>query len=52
MTVYILLGMAIRDSRDFIAPQTPNPHEVPLESLHRFQNSSNHSDFLSGVQFI
>jgi hypothetical protein len=28
-----------------MAPQTPNPHEVPLESLHGFQTSGNHSVF-------
>jgi hypothetical protein len=28
-----------------MAPQTPNPHEVPLESSHGFQSSGNHSVF-------
>jgi hypothetical protein len=28
-----------------MAPQTPHPHEVPLESLHSLQNSGNHSLF-------
>jgi hypothetical protein len=28
-----------------MAPQTPNPHEVPLESQHSFESSSNHSVF-------
>jgi hypothetical protein len=28
-----------------MAPQIPNPHEVPLESLHGFQSSGNHSVF-------
>jgi hypothetical protein len=28
-----------------MAPQTPDLHEVPLESLHGFQSSGNHSVF-------
>jgi hypothetical protein len=47
MTVSVLFGVVRRDSGGCIALRTPNPHEVPLESLHNFRSTV----FLSGVRF-
>jgi hypothetical protein len=45
MMIYMLFWVAREDIVGFIAPHTPDPYNILLESLHSLQNSGNHSVF-------